>query len=176
LVLSAAPVPRDGEKQYYSPTRVGTKWVYDLRDGEGYAQIVTKSEEKNGRYFVTVKFTAADFQDGPSTTISQYEVAKDGIFGVAHGLEDPDTRTVFDPPYCILKLPHKVGEKWPGNPGGPPRVTGKVETVKVPAGTFEAIRTEMGNDVWWYAPVVGCVKYRIGDRHYEMKSFTLPKD
>src|SRR5262245_19890982 len=116
-LLPAAPVPPDGGKQqYYFPTRVGTKWVYEENGGEGHGESVTESVEKNGRYLVTVKATSVDFKDGPSTTIWRYEVAHDGVFLVEEGLESAVTRLEHNPPFCLLKLPHKVGEKWGGNP------------------------------------------------------------
>ena len=178
-----APVPPgSGKSLYYFPTRVGTKWVYDKTFGgapwEGYAKVITESEEKNGRYLVTVKTTSVDFVDTDATTIGRFEVSRDGFFKVAEGLESEETRLEFDPPRCYLKLPHRVGEKWGANPrdGELPWVAGEVETVKVPAGTFEAIRVDCGKNSFWYAPGVGCIKGRRGDTRFEMKSFTLPKD
>src|SRR5262249_33631450 len=154
--------PLDAGKQaLYFPTRVGTKWVYEMQVGEGFAQVVTESEEKNGRYLVTVKSTSVDWKDTDATTISRFEVSKNGVFKVAEGLESATTRREFDPPDCWQNLPHKVGEKGGGNPkdGEQPWVVGKIETVKVPAGTFEAIRVDRGeNCSIWFAPGAGIIK------------------
>ena len=101
------------------------------------------------------------------------------MFLVATGLETPDRRHEYKPPYCLLKLPHKVGDKWGGDKetGEPMTVAGKVEAVKVPAGTFEAIRVDQGPlTSSWYAPGVGLVKYDYNGNKQELKSFTLPKE
>ena len=48
---------------------------------------------------------------------------------------------------CVLKLPHKDGNSWKNEPHSKHVYTAKkVETVKVPAGTFEAIRVESGHE------------------------------
>jgi hypothetical protein len=178
-VVPAAPVPPGAGKQFYFPTRVGTKWVYAEESGAGHGEIVTESEEKNGRFLVTVKATSVDFKDGPSTTVFRYDVSHDGVFMVAEGLESSATRLVYDRPVCLLKLPHKVGEEWGGDPKEKraPFMSGKVESVKVPAGTFEAIRVDSGKDYSaWYASGIGCIKFRLKDYCIEMKSFSLPKE
>lgn len=173
--LPAAPVPRDAEKALYFPIHVGTKWVYDENGKKKFEETVTAVEKKNERYLVTV--ATIDHQAQEATFASQYEVSSAGIFKVADGLEAPETSTKFDPPHCVLKLPHKVGEKWDEGEDDGPIVAGKMETVKVPAGTFEAIRLDRGKRyTWWFAVSYGMVKYRTGDFTYEMKSFTLPKE
>ena len=181
-LLPAAPVPPGADKPvYYFPTRVGPKWVYERKGGDekDYGEIVTKSEEKDGRFVVTVKSTSADFVDNDSTATTQYVVSKDGVFcaWLAHNLGGGPEK--YDPPYCLLKLPHKDGNAWENEKDKVfcrKHVAKKIETVKVPAGTFEAIRVETGKDiVWWYAPDVGVVKKEYGKVTSEMKSFELPK-
>jgi len=183
-LLPAAPVPPAADKPvYHFPTRVGTRWVYSATcKGDEYGEVVTHSEVKDGRFLVTVKTTSVDFVDHDSTTITQYAVSKDGVFEVAGGLESEDSKQTYDVPYCELKLPHKDGNTWRNNTHKPIRVlvARKVETVKVPAGTFEAICVEIGDQkedkiVIWYAPSVGIVKRDYNDIHLEMKSFELPK-
>jgi hypothetical protein len=175
----AAPVPRAADKPvYYFPTRVGTKWVYDEKGGheECYGKIVTASEEKDGRLIVTVKTTSADFAEDLS--IAQYAVSKDGLFAIAYNLNAEEPLVKHDEPYLLLKLPHKDGNTWENETDKLFRrkpVAKKVETVKVPAGTFEAIRVEAGEIVNWYAPGVGLVKHEWGRVSVTMKSFELPK-
>src|SRR5215471_14922346 len=110
-LLPAAPAPPGADKPiYYFPTRVGTKWVYDAkRKGDAYGEVVSESEEKDGRFLVTVKATSVDFVDDRSTTIYQYAVSKDGVFEVAIFLESEADRKKHTVPYCVLKLPHKDG-------------------------------------------------------------------
>lgn len=175
----AAPVPRAADKPvYHFPTQVGTKWASELRGPGGdfdIEEVVTKSEEKDGQILITVEVKVA----GDPPTISQYAVSKDGVFrlGFTHNLGGPPVKC--DPPYCHLKLPHKDGNTWENEDDKAFRrkhVAKKVETVKVPAGTFEAIRVETGKDiVSWFAPDVGLVKQDYGNDHLEMKSFEAPK-
>lgn len=182
FVPAAAHIPHDGGKQeYYFPTRVGTKWVYVVKGGEGYGSVVTESKEKNGRYLVTVKTTGVDFKDRDSTVVDQYEVSKEGVFLVAEGLEEPNSRIVHDPPTCLLKLPYNEGEKWYEKPTSAidlsPYIAGRVETIKVPAGTFAAIRVDSGTGYsCWWAPGAGTIRYRNDGTDTVMKSFTLPEE
>jgi hypothetical protein len=144
--LPAAPVPRDaGKPPLYFPTRVGTELVYNEigdQGDEGCIQFVTESTENNGRYTVTVKTTWLGRAKG-ATSSARYEVSENGIFKLASGAV-PD----LDPSNCWLKLPARTGDKWGENASDrlPPHVAGEIETVKVPAGTFEAIRVDRGNN------------------------------
>ena len=178
-LLPAAPVPREAGKPFYFPTRVGTKWVYEANIGEGHGEAVTESEEKDGRWLVTVKATSADFKDGDTTTVFRYAVSHTGVFMIAEGLEARDTRKDYDEPICLLKLPPTPGEEWRGDSkqDSAEFVVRKAETVKVPAGTFEAVRVDRGKDhTCWYAPGVGVIEERNGDFVNVMKSFSLPKE
>lgn len=179
VLLPAAPVPRAADKPvYYFPTQVGTKWVYDKKGGDekGHGEIVTKSEEKDGRFLVTVKTMSVDFTEENSS--AQYAVSKDGVFTVwiQFGAFLPEK---YDPPYCLLTLPHKDGNTWENKIDkalGQKHVAKKIETVKVPAGAFEAIRIESSKDmVTWYAPDVGAVKQDHGSVTVEIKSIEIPK-
>jgi hypothetical protein len=182
-----APVPAGAEKSsYYFPTRVGTKWVYETTGGDDYTETVTAVEEKDRRYAVTVATTSHDDPEGLEPGIEKYLVSKDGVFRIGRALESATDKQEFDPPVCLLKLPHTLGDKWGGGPRTNTweRVAGKVETVKVPAGTFEAVRVDLeiprgelgeGHYAQWYAPGVGKVKLKANDIVIQMKSFTLPK-
>jgi hypothetical protein len=82
----------------------------------------------------------------------------------------------WNPPLCLVKLPHKDGGKWEATVTEKDKKTGVEritkyklaafgpEEVKVPAGTFMCIRVEEENDgvnresTSWYAPGVGLVK------------------
>ena len=177
--MPLAPIPPDVSPQCYFPTVVGTKWTYDDnldREEGGYGEVITKSEKKDGRFIVTVKSTSLDWKDTEATTICQYLVSEDGIFEMAAFLESAERKRSFEPPIYWLKLPHKVGAKWNAQDNSKvPMVAGKVESIKVPAGKFEAIRVDQGPKcTYWYAPGVGRVKSVINDKVTQMKSITFP--
>ena len=139
--------------------------------------MVIDSVEKNGAT-VTVKSTGLDWKDWDFTTIAQYLVSNDGVFLVAAFLESEESKRHYEPPICDLKLPSQGWGKWNAQPESEiPSVTGKVETIKVPAGTFEAIRVDTGpKSTTWYAPRVGEVKSKTNDKVVQLRSFALPKD
>jgi hypothetical protein len=182
--VTAAPVPVPKEEPLYFPTRVGAEWVYD-DDGYKYKFTVTKVEKKDSATLVTVEV----YQSDGKTTQHSYtvEVSKTGI------RETLNFNRKVEPPTPLLKLPCAKGDKWesPFSLDGEKRAdyamtVGGVEEVKVPAGTFKAIRVDkvsIGVDkkttqtiTTWYAPGVGPVRiaYRSGSTR-DLISFTPGK-
>jgi hypothetical protein len=151
----------------YFPTRVGAEWVYeDHGHNLGYA--VTKVEEKDGTTLVSVGI----YQSNGRTTQHSHtvEVSKAGL------RETLNANRKVEPPTPLLKLPCAKGDKWevPFSLNGEKRgycsmTVGGVEEVKVPAGTFRAVRVEtvctnaeknvICTSTSWYAPGVGLVRY-----------------
>jgi hypothetical protein len=167
LPLAAAPAPRAGRRNdLYFPTREGTKRVYELRArGTTYehTEAVTKVEKKGAGFRVT---TGQEVTPG-SILKTVTDVSARGVYLVEFA------GTVHAEAVPLLKLPAKAGDSWtvqrhiPGAHRGVPFTctVGKVEEVKVPAGTFKAIRVEERPDLdlrmsatRWYAPGVGLVK------------------
>jgi hypothetical protein len=189
-VALAAPVPRDARKtELYFPTTVGTEWVYGSADSkeDEFADTleITEAEESDGATVVTV---VRSFHRRPQST-ETIRVSSAGLFLLAndHGKHDP--------PACVLKLPCAAGDRWrtyclPLKPNpGYVNVVVNEEQVKVPAGTFNAIRVDTEFTLegetkrvytHWYAPDVGVVKYEIGEAfggkgQTVLKSFKLGK-
>lgn len=97
----------------------------------------------------------------------------------------------FDPPVPLLKLPARVGARWAVKTeflatawAGTRTVQGE-EEVRVPAGTFTAVKVEWDNIVdgrprgkttSWYAPGIGLVKADFGTSTKVLKKFTPGKD
>ena len=111
-------------------------------------------------------------------------MSKEGLFRTATAVESKTDRIDHNPPFCLLRLPYKEAEKWGDAKTSGESLTGKIETVKVPAGTFEAIRVDRrhdpvktfgGQSSFWYVPGVGAVKLKINDLVVQMKSITQPK-
>lgn len=174
LGAPAAPVPKHLMKNgptYYFPTTVGSKWVYE-NSGEDWVYVVTKVEERKGTKVVTVEREVGE-QRAPEEIM---EVSATGFFRTHQSGE------ALGAPLEILKVPFKVGDSWTfrfeGTDGT--KTIGAIETIKVPAGTFEAVRVDTdhtrGNQRhqsrWWYAPGTGLLKMNDGGNdQWVLKSF-----
>jgi hypothetical protein len=195
----AAPVPKGERKELYFPTTVGAKKVIQMKAGDDTRELtetVTKVEEKDGVYTVTVERDFAGGGLSGQPLIEQvFEVSAKGVYRLSSG--GTKTKT----PYPLLNLGVKAGEKWtseleltgPPGGGGPVRVSkgthtmGKEEEVEVPAGKFKAVRVDVESDqngqtaksTAWHAAGVGLVKYEVergGIKNtQELKSFTPGK-
>lgn len=190
-IVSLVPVPK--EEELFFPTRVGAKWVYQYSDGTELTSVVTKVEVKAGAKVVSVSRVG---KDGLLIHCYTKEVSPRGIFVINIGDPPKD----IDPPLCDLRLPCKTGEKWKVGPYTDLEspyfgekyewMTRGWEEIKVPFGTFKAIRVEENRVftprmTWryttWHAPGVGVVKLvtdtddghnRRIERESVLKSFT----
>jgi hypothetical protein len=168
----AAPVPKaEKTDELYFPIQIGAKRVL-VGPGRTETITVTKVEEKDGKYTVTVE---TSFDELPGRKRSyDYEVSKDGLF---QKTEDGKTHT-------LLKLPYKEGTTWTSDnvkPGDKLTYTvGKQEEVEVPAGKYKAIGVEvvleeLGGETkkttYWYAAGIGLIK----EGRNELKEFTPGK-
>jgi uncharacterized protein DUF3108 len=167
------------EEPLYFPTRVGDAAVYLEGDAE-VTETVTKVEDAEGAKIVSI-----DRRAGTRVVTPEYQRVKVSAKGVAL-IELYGTK--FDPLLWELQLPAKVGSEWNyerASDGGKyfdVRVIQGVETVKVPAGRFKAVKVvrtrtldnrQIG--VRWYAPEVGLVKSEYGKDTKVLKSFTPGK-
>lgn len=160
--LVAAPVPKElSKRKVYFPTAVGTKWVYATEDGtESQTREVTAVTVKDGVRLVTILWTASGQRQ-------EWELREDGtgIYRSKMGA------AAVDPPHLLLKPKVVPGDEWDGEyvQSGRTeryhRVVGKPETVKTPAGEYEAIPVVQTNPddendeaTVWYAEGVGMVK------------------
>jgi hypothetical protein len=156
------------EPEFYYPTKVGTSWGYRGKDGNELKYVVTAVGDKDRAKIVTVDRMNAD---GKVEMTSRVKVTEDNVFDLQEEVAIPVPRYRF-------KLPAKKGDVFEKNgiyPGGVPvkwkdEVGGK-ERIKVPAGTFDAVRIKetmminnagdlvvVGSDTSWYAPGVGIVR------------------
>src|SRR5262249_8826729 len=129
------------------------------------------------------------------------KVSASGLYAL--GMDTGKDSVVCEPAVCLLKLPHKDGARWEVastrtfKSGFSVKDSSKFtaygpEEVKVPAGTFKAIRVvsiPADGTGWpstvWYAPGVGVVRstseVRLGGERPKsvesvLKSFTPAKD
>jgi hypothetical protein len=182
----AARAPEGGgPNDLYFPTREGTRRVHEVRArGATYehTEVVTKVEKQGAGFRVT---TAREVAPGSSLkTVT--DVSARGVYLVELAGK------VHANPVPLLKLPAKAGDSWTVQHQIPAAgvatftcTVGKVEEVKVPAGTFKAIRVEEKTDALrgsvtrWYAPGVGLVKAVTTSGKAEqtqvLKSYTLGK-
>jgi hypothetical protein len=186
-------VPKDEKPdELYFPVQLGAKRVTamtikaDQSRGIGVSETVTKVEEKDGRYTVTVE---RDSATSGRKVVQVYLVLKDGLFLKSQaGTEKSE-------PDPLLKLPYKEGAGWTSEvatpPGGARPVSvkvkdtmGKVEEVEVPAGKYKAIRVEevleagqsTRKRTYRYAAGVGMVKLEAEGSITELTEFTPGKD
>jgi hypothetical protein len=182
----AAPVPKQPAKGpvYYYPTKPGAKWVYDSPGGEQNL-VVSKVDDRKGTKVVTTEVVTGKKRE-------LFEVVEVSAAGL---VETDCPAGKHSPPLVLLKLPFKAGDSWaydsPGAGGlaaikGTRTVVG-VEQIKVPAGTFEAVKVNTEYTLnagarhvvaTWYAPNVGLVRIADGDGKslWLLKSFTPGKD
>lgn len=148
----------------------------------GWSETVTKVEEKDGKYAVTI-----ERDDGRRKTETVYEVSKDGLYRKTTGGKAEAE------PVLLLKLPYKEGTTWtaerpgPFGAGGPKaKVTytvGKEEVVERAAGKYKAFRlesvAESGGETRkqtdWYAAGIGLIKSEMPGGVIELKAFTPGK-
>jgi RNA polymerase sigma factor (sigma-70 family) len=180
----ARPPDDGGPSDLYFPTKEGTRRVYEVRFGgktSESSETVTKVDKKGAGFHVT---TASEVAPGALlktvTAVSAKGVYLVEVAGKVHA-----------EPLPLLKLPAKAGDSWTVEhqipAAGPAQFTStvsKVEGVKVPAGTFQAIRVEEKTEqtnppttaTRWYAPGVGLVKMVASSGTVEhsvvLKSFT----
>jgi hypothetical protein len=188
-----APVPKGGEKSpAYFPTQKGAKWTYATHrndEEETETFVVTEVVEKGGEKIISVGRELKS----KVTPAGTFKLTKQGA------IESVGISQINDLPLSALDRPVKPGDVWEVDTIGPGKVPVKwkravrgPEKVKIPAGTFEAIRVEhtftiKGDgelpDVLflsrteWYAPGVGLIRVEGEGKELEvLKSFTPGKD
>jgi hypothetical protein len=174
-LVPAAPIPKGADKPVlYYPTAVGTTIVYECDDGSTFKLVIAEAEQQDGATTVVVRgATGGHVYEVVAVSEKELSFLGNGHSWVLPGL-------------CWLRIPARVGDSWETSidtiyPGGGSEHRGKgtstvtaIESVTVPAGTFEAIRVEgrclnwrdqeLGEaEKWlteqrWYAPRVGLVK------------------
>jgi hypothetical protein len=184
----AAPVPKGAKEELYFPVTVGAKRVSTIpAAGTGdtvfkLTETVTKVEEKDGVYLVTVDSD----RGGVIMPTRVFAVSAKGVFQKSYdGVEAKE-------PVPFLKA-GKAGDTWEvpvsGGTGKQTFTRGDEEEVEVQAGKYRAVRvdsvttTARGPEpkvTTWFAPGVGVVKCvtTIANQEavYELKSFTPGKE
>jgi hypothetical protein len=187
-VESNAEPKKADKSSLYFPIIKGTRRVYEVKAGGNtseFIDVVTRVDEKDGRYKVSVGREVG----GKVMPLLTAEVSTDGLSWLSAGNRD------YNSPSRQLKLPIKAGETWEWQAEDPAdkaikmsyRTIGE-EEIEVPAGKFRAVRVEAtaeldGKSVKstdWYAPAVGCVKTiaKIGEREtvITLREFAPGKD
>src|SRR5690242_16628424 len=137
-ILSVAPAaPAPDRPPVYWPLRVGFGRVYQADQGD-VTLVVTDVGEKDGALIVEVGLK--NIPDGKVSTHQVMSVSPEGVFLLVSGGDH------YDPPNCLLKLPHRDGQKWAvdsavthvegrhGMYDKGVRVASRRERVRVPAG------------------------------------------
>ena len=166
MPVSAAPrLKNPARPPIYSATAVGTEWVYAYRAGIDTSRVkrtLVRTEERDRGVLVSIDRE----WDGKTVPDSRVLVSADGLLAL------PVTGKDGRPPVRRLKSPVVRGQSWelPREGWDPPAetyVVRGIETVEVPAGTFQAVRVdfvesrggvEQSRTAYWYAREVGLVK------------------
>jgi hypothetical protein len=172
---AAALAARDdlAERPYY-PLQVGTTWHYKAGDRE-FTIRVAKHERVGDTLCALLEVT----RDGKVTASEHLAVSIDGVYRhdqTKIGKDGKESTQTLKPPLLVLRLPPKKGEKWQVESQadgetcrGTYQIAGE-EEVKVPAGTYKAVRVasqdlEIGGIkpvvTTYFAPGVGMVKQVI---------------
>ncbi len=160
-------VARGSSWQCYFPINVGNKWLY-VMNKEGSSGCCHRKIEVIGKQKVNGVdcFVLVHTNYGRVIGREYIYTNKGGIF-VYYRIMGNNGR-FYKPPLPIFKFPLKVGSKWKQNPAGRGfnfEAVGE-EDVKVPAGTFYAVKIKMSgiscNGAYieilkWYAEDVGMV-------------------
>ena len=143
---------------------------------DDHVLVISKVEDRKGSKVVTVERETANGR----TLDEVMEVSETGLARLSCGGEP------FNAPLVMLKGPFCAGTTWKTKADeieGTDTITA-VETIKVPAGTFEAVRVDavytLGNQPMsyraWYAPGVGLLKMTQDDKDiWLLKSFSPGK-
>lgn len=188
LGLVAWMPPKKTEQSSYFPERVGDKLVYvytnepnklkNMKEADvEEVDVVTSVKEKNGIKTVTIGRLG---HDGKIYPHRKQEVSEAGI-----QQREDFVGGLLAAPRIYLKLPHKEGQTWDIDGFKETLTAYGPEEVKVPAGTYQAIRVEHRKQgdpksevirTYWYAQQVGIVKVKDGDTLVLLKSFTPSKE
>lgn len=116
-VGSAAPILKEDPKEPYFPTKKGAKWVWVYKDDDHESiEVVTEVETKDKTTLVTVGHQSRNTViPGVQIAVSEAGLAVRGGTGLDTPLEER---------LCLLKLPHKDGNKWK-RPFPPTRCIGR---------------------------------------------------
>jgi hypothetical protein len=181
-IAFAAPRPKDTAKEpVYFPTVEGTTLVYKVGDREE-TEVVSKVEVKEGDKVVHI----SSIEAGVHKPLMVVRIGKDGLYLLE------ETGQKYDPPWCILKLPAKAGDKWTTNTTRPDignlassETIKSVEELTVPAGKLEKtvvvestsmVAGKTNTVSYWFSDGVGWAKISVaGQATKELKSVSVPK-
>jgi hypothetical protein len=133
---TAAPVPVHLMPKLYFPTRVGAKWVYQVRENEWTLSVTAVEQVDDG----TLVSVTNHRPNGKSFLDEKMLVTRGGLTQVE------TSEGKLGSPWCRLKIPCIVGEKWESDCSNEFFVqkwectTLGTEEVEVPAGKFTAVR------------------------------------
>ena len=179
-VISAAPQRTERKNVVdFFPTEVGTHWTYGTVGGE-VTQFVHDAENDGEAKVVTIYQV---HPRKPPYMVQRLRVSDRGVFEIATYVGE------IEPPHCLLRLPHRPGNRWTYDRRPETRAlwfdreeaVAREEEVVVPAGRYSAIRVDSEHQkdgkpaethTTWYAPRVGPVKWVDGgSRSIVLKSF-----
>jgi hypothetical protein len=176
----SAPIPKAIRKanEPWVPLELGTTWEF-VQDGDGgdnttvvERREITKLEVKDGVTYAT--------QKASGLTTQGYRVDADGVALIS------TNNAVHKHPRVIVTPSMAEGDSWTWDAGGyiETRTVGKIETLKLPAGNFDAIpiKSEYNQNgvvfqtaTVWYSRGIGLVQIDYEGYSHKLKTFTKGK-
>jgi hypothetical protein len=176
----SAPIPKSIRKstEPWVPLELGNTWEF-VQDGDGgdnttvvERREITKLEVKDGVTYA--------IQKASGLTTQGYRVDADGVALIS------TNNAVHKHPRVIATPNMAEGDSWTWDAGGyiETRSVGKMETLKLPAGDFEAIpiKSEYAQNgtvfqtaTVWYSRGIGLVQIDYEGYSHKLKAFTKGK-
>jgi hypothetical protein len=165
--ILVAPPPKNAKdpgREWYFPTKVGARWVYNWKLGPKGGEkelertyVITDVADKGGAKIVTLAQEVKSGAGQPAGVkvypLEKYLVSDDGLFLTEFvdrsvPARADSTFTKLDPPWALLKLPVKPDQSWEHRSLRGEheskflyRTVGR-EEIEVPAGKYKAVRVE----------------------------------
>jgi hypothetical protein len=160
---------KEGSDPNYYPLKKGSKWHYQVDTGTGQKVPIINQIAKEENIDGQKMFRLETLVNNNVQATEHLTANKNGVFRNRYnGVE-------VSPPVCLLQYPIKENATWKSETkvGDQTLIVsgreGKIEEVKVPGGTFQAVTAVVETTVngmkistsYWFAPRVGIVKQTL---------------
>jgi hypothetical protein len=178
----AAPLPK-AKELFVFPMRAGMKWEYKLSIDKESKNLSYILEFDKGMGSPEEPVFSLCRNNTQRTSGGKFKLTGDGLYALTNFPDDLS----FESPICVIQFPHKAGGKWEnktkyfGMDYIEARTAYGPETVKVPSGSYQAIKIvcdygykgqSISRKTEWFVSEIGLVKMSIRDEIWELMSFS----